>query len=125
MHYGNNVLSRFKIEWDIYEELKKEDNPDVLVINDKENIRKLIKWVSNFTDCLSRTYGSRRPLVYVLRKSSDVPIEVDDPLDTNSYHVTGGSLHEELVSILYHSIPIYKHDNTSVHMKIEKLARVT
>ena len=34
MNYAN-VLSSFKIEWDTYEELKKEDDPDFPVINYK------------------------------------------------------------------------------------------
>ena len=52
MHYGN-ILASFKIEWDTYEEFKKEDYSYVPVINDKENSCKVIKWVSNFNDCLS------------------------------------------------------------------------
>ena len=67
MNYGN-VLSSFKIEWDNYEELKKEDDPDVPGINDKYNDCKVIKWVSTFNFCLYRTYGSRGPLFYVLRE---------------------------------------------------------
>ena len=51
MHCGN-ILSSFKIERDTYENLRKEDDPDVLVINDKENYSKAIKWVYTFTDCL-------------------------------------------------------------------------
>ena len=66
MNYSN-LLSSFKIDYDTYEELKKEDDPDVPVINDKDNDSKLIQRVSIFTDCLYRTYGSRGPLVYVLR----------------------------------------------------------
>ena len=83
MNYSN-LLSSFKIDYDTYEELKKEDDPDVPVINDKDNDRKLIKWVSIFTDCLYQTYGSRGPLVYVIQEPIDVPSEVDDPLDANS-----------------------------------------
>ena len=83
IHYVN-VLSSFNIEWDTYEELKLEDDINLLVINDKDNDRKIIKWVSNFTDYIFRTYGSRGSLVYVLLESSAVPSEVDDPLDANS-----------------------------------------
>ena len=84
MHYIN-VFSSFNIKWDTYDELKKEDNPDVLVNNDKENDCKIIIWVSNFTESLYQTDGSRGTLVYVLQESSDVPSEVDDPLEANSY----------------------------------------
>ena len=66
MHYIN-VLSIFKIEWDTYEKFNKEDYPNVSVINDKGNDRKVIKWVYIFTDCLSQNYGYRGPLVYVLQ----------------------------------------------------------
>ena len=111
MNYSN-VLSIFNIDYDTYEELKKEDDPDVPVINDKDNDRKLIKWVSIFTDCLYQTYGSRGPLVYVIQEPIDVPSEVDDPLDANSYHEVSGSLHEELVPILSHNGPIYNNENT-------------
>ena len=48
-----NVLSNFSIELDTYEDLKKEDDTDVSVINDKDDDRKVIKWVSIFTECLS------------------------------------------------------------------------
>ena len=122
MNYSN-VLSIFNIDYDTYEELKKEDDPDVPVINDKDNDRKLIKWVSIFTDCLYQTYGSRGPLVYVIQEPIDVPSEVDDPLDANSYYEVSGIIHEELVPILSHNGPIYKHDNTSIYTKIEKVAR--
>ena len=62
IHYGNLVLS-FKIEWDAYEELNKEDYPNVPLINDKDNYHEVNKWVYTFTGCLR---GSRGPLVYVI-----------------------------------------------------------
>ena len=58
IHYSN-ILSRFKIEWDTYEEFNKYYDPDVPVITDKDNDRKVIKWVSIFPVCISQTYGSR------------------------------------------------------------------
>ena len=110
MHYSN-VLSIFKIEWDTYEKLNKEDDPDVSVINDKGNDRKVIKWVYIFTDCLSQNYGYRGPLVYVLQESSASPSDVDYPLDTVSYHVGSVSRHEEMVAGLSHNGRIYNNDN--------------
>ena len=83
MNYSN-VLSIFNIDYDTYEELKKEDDPDVPVINDKDNDRNLIQRVSIFTDCLYQTYGSSGPLVYVIQEPIDVPSEVDDTLDADS-----------------------------------------
>ena len=64
--YYINLLLNFNIEWDTYDELKKQDDPDVPLNNENDNYRRLIMWVSFFTDCLSQTYGSRGPLVYVL-----------------------------------------------------------
>ena len=45
MHY-TYVLLNFNIEWDTYEELNKQDDFNVPEINDKNNDRKVIKWVS-------------------------------------------------------------------------------
>ena len=66
IHYNNNVLSIYIIKWDTYEEPKNEYDPDVPLINDKDNDIKEIKWVSPFNYCLSQNYGYRRPLIYVL-----------------------------------------------------------
>ena len=66
IHY-TNVLSNFKIEWDTYGELKKDDDPNVPVLDDKDNDSKVIKGVSIFNNCLYSTNGSRGPLVYVPR----------------------------------------------------------
>ena len=45
---------------------------------------------------LSQTFGSRLPLSYVFWESSDIPSELDDPLDADFYHRTSGSIHGEL-----------------------------
>ena len=79
MHYAN-ILSTFKIEWDAYISLKKEDAPKAPAIRDQDNDRKVIKWAPIFQDCLARTYGSRGPLIYVIRDDEAVPSETDDPL---------------------------------------------
>ena len=131
MHY-TNVLSGFKVEEDAYADLLKKTEPEVPLINDKDNDRRVIKWAPNFLDCLSRTYGSKGPLVYVLRDDVTVPSEVDDPLQTdpttnvvNSYFGKSGCLSEELIARLPHQGPIYKHDNATVFLKIEKASRST
>lgn len=85
MHY-NNVLVNFTIDWDAYKSQMSQDEPDVPLIIDKGSDRKVIKWVPTFMDCMSRTYGTRGPLSYVLRENTAVPAEVDDPLDQNSYY---------------------------------------
>ena len=124
MHY-NQVLKQFKVEWDTYQNLRDQDEPDVPLVNDKDGDRKVIKWVPTFMDSLSRTYGIHGPLVYVLREDSLVPPEADDPLEDESYFGESGSLHDELIKRLVHTGPIYKNDNTSVFIKIEKATRGT
>ena len=124
LHY-DNVLSKFKTEWDNYQTLRDLDEPDVPLVNDRDNDRKIIKWAPVFLDCLSRTYGARGPLSYVLREVAAVPAEADDKLANNSYFGKSGSLHDELVARLPHSGPIYKSDNKSVYIKIEKATRGT
>ena len=122
MHY-NNVLSKFKINWDAHVSLKSQDAPDVQMINDKDGDRKVIKWVPIFTDCLARTYGAKVPLSYVLKEDEYVPAEETDSLDADAYYGTSDSLHDGLVTDLPHTVAIYKNDNTSVYMKIEKATR--
>ena len=50
---------------------------------------------------------------------------MDYPLHSDSYHGTNGSLHEELVYILSHNWPIYKHYNTSFYTNIKNSEMVT
>ncbi len=124
MHY-NNVLKSFKTEWETYQDLRDQDAPEVPLINDKDSDRKVIKWVPVFIDCLNRSYGIHGPLSYVLRENPLVPTEQEDPLQPDTYYGASGSLHEELIARLPHSGPIYKNDNCSVFLKIEKASRGT
>ena len=84
LHY-NNVLSHFKLEYEAYTKLQKEDAPDVPDIKDSDNERKVIKWAPVFMDCMSRTYGIKGPLSYVLRATVIVeksfPVELYDVYD--------------------------------------------
>jgi hypothetical protein len=124
MHYIN-VLKNFKIEWETYQDLRDQAEPTVPLVSEKDGDRKIIKWVPIFIDCLTRTYGVHGPLVYVLRDDPAVPLEATDPLDQQSYFGSSGSLHDELVARLSHTGPIFKNDNTSVFMKVEKATRGT
>ena len=124
MHY-NNVLKNFKTEWDTYQDLRDQDTPEVPLINDKESDRKVIKWVPVFLDCMNRSYGIHGPLSYVLRENPLVPTELQDPLQFNGYYGASGSLHDELNARLPHTGPIFKNDNCSVFIKIEKACRGT
>ena len=124
MNY-NHVLKHFKVEWETYQDLLEQDTPDVPLISDKENDRKVIKWVSVFQDCLARSYGVHGPLSYVLRDDPVVPAEVDDALEANSYFGESGSMQDELTARLPHVGPIFKTDNCSVFLKIEKASRGT
>ena len=119
------VLKGFKIEWDTYQDLRDQDAPEVPLIRDKDNDRRVIKWVPVLHDCLARSYGINGPLSYILREDSAVPTEAIDPLETDSYYGSSGSLHDELTARLPHSGPIYKNDNCSVFLKIEKASRGT
>ena len=124
MHY-NNVLKSFKIEWETYQDLRGQDSPEVPLISDKDNDRKVIKWVPVFLDCLTRSYGISGPLSYILRDEPEVPDEANDPLQAVAYFGVSGSLHDELTARLSHNGPIYKNDNCSVFLKIEKASRGT
>jgi hypothetical protein len=119
MHYGN-VLTGFKTDYEAYSLLKKQDEPDAPVVNDKDKEKKIIKWMPLFEDALSCTFGSKGPLIYVLRENADVPSEDDDPLDLNSHYGQSGSMIEELIKRLPHSGPIFKDDNKTVFMMISK-----
>ena len=78
-----------------------------------------------FLECLSRSYGAQGPLSYILRDDVNMSAEDVDPLDQNSHLGASGSLHNELVVRLPHTGAIYKNNNTSVYMKIEKNVRGT
>ena len=110
MHYIR-VLSNFKINHKSYTDLKDQGKSEVTLINDQDNNRKVIECCPIFQDYLERTYGTKGPLVYVLRGKLDVPTEVDNPLDTKSYYNFSGSLHGELIACPSHTGSIYKLDN--------------
>jgi hypothetical protein len=106
--YGN---AGFKMDYEAYSLLKKQDEPDAPVVNDKDKEKKIIKWMPLFEDVLSHTFGSKGPLIYVLHENATVPSEVDDPLNPNSHYGQSGSMIEELIKRLPHSGPIFKDDN--------------
>ena len=83
MHY-TNVLAKFKLEWEDYESLKSQDDLTIPCVLDKDQDKKIIKWVPIFQDCASRTYGSRGPIDYILRDNVNVATEADDPLDNQA-----------------------------------------
>ena len=108
------MLSGSKVEYEFYKYLKKEDAPTAPSIQDKDVVIRVIKWNPIFEDTLSRTYGSRGTLIYIIRTTQAIPTELEDPLQTDCYFGASGCLNEELVAKLPHSVPIYKHDNSSV-----------
>lgn len=119
MHYSN-VLKAFKEDHEAYVLLKKQDEPKYPAVNDKDKEKKIIKWMPLFEDALSRTFGSKGPLIYVLRDDATVASEADDPLDTNAHYGKSGSMIEELIQRLPHTGSIYKDDNKTVYMMISK-----
>lgn len=119
MHY-NNILSTFKTDYDAYALLRKQDAPDVPTLSDKDKEKKVIKWAPLFEDTLSRTFGSKGPLIYVIRENAEVPTEADDPLLDGCHYGDSGSMLEELTKRLPHNGPIYQDDNKTVFMMISK-----
>ena len=117
LHY-DNILSTFKIEYEAYEKLQKEDSPKVPSVSDSDNDRKIIKWAPQFRDCMSRTFGIKGPLSYVLRDEVVVPPEATDPLVGNDYFGASGSLLGELTERLEHGDSLYRSDNKTVYMAI-------
>ena len=68
-----HVLSKFQIDFETYEKLKKQDAPKVPVVKESDANKKIINWVPVFEDCMTRTFGLLGPLSYVLRKEAEVP----------------------------------------------------
>jgi hypothetical protein len=124
MHYAN-VLVNFKVDYEAFKELKKQDAPDVPDVKDNDGDRKIIKWLPIFFDCMSRKYGVKGPVAYVLRENVEVPDAADDPLLLNSYYGMSGSLQGELLARLPHGDALYRSDNKTVYMCIEKACRGT
>ena len=130
MNYSN-ILMNFKVEWEAYKDLKELDEPKVPKVNDRDGDRKIIRWAPIFKDALSRTYGSKEPLSYILREESTVPDENEDPLLTNDVGNViacfgeSGSILDELIKRLPHTGPIFKNDNSTVYGKIEEAVRGT
>ena len=124
MHW-KDTLSTFKQDYEFYEDLAKQDDPDVPLISDKHGDQRVIKWSPIFIDCLSRTFTSKGPLSYVLRDNDTVPAEATDPLEDNDYFGRSGGLQEELIARLPHTGSSFKTDNKTVFMKIEKASRGT
>jgi hypothetical protein len=124
LHY-QNILSPFKIEYEAYEKLQNENAPEVPSVRDTDNEQKVIKWAPIFMDCLSCTYGIKGPLAYVLRDTVEVVPEDDDPLQEGSYFGTSGGLQAELISHLSHGDALYRSDNKTVYLKLEKACRGT
>ena len=91
MHY-NNVLKGFKDDYEAYALLIKQDSPEAPVVNEKDKEKRVIKWVPLFENCLSRTFGSKGSLIYVLREDADVPSVADDLLDAGAHF---GTSHRE------------------------------
>ena len=120
-----NVLAPFKVEYEAYEKLQKEDPPEIPSVKDSDNERKVIKWAPIFMDCMSRTYGIKGPLAYVLRTNVDVANENNDPLQEDSYFGSSGGLQSELIARLSHGDALYRSDNKTVYLKLEKACRGT
>ena len=89
------VLADFKTDHDAYRLVRKQDSPDTPFVNNKDEQKKIIKCLPIFED--AHTFGSKGPLVYVIRKSVIVPDIIDDTIDDDSHYGAAGSLLEELI----------------------------
>ena len=71
MHYVN-VIGEFKTDYDVYVLINNKTSPEVPLVSDKYKEKTIIKWVSLFKNALLRTFGSKGPLVFILRDNSEV-----------------------------------------------------
>ena len=89
-----NFQGEFNTDFDANVLPKKQTSAEVSLVGDKDKWKKIIKWVPLFEDALSCTFGSRVPLVYIVRENADVPDVGDDPLTTNAHLGASGSMLE-------------------------------
>ena len=108
--HWTNTLSTFKGDYEVYEDLQKDDDTEVPLISDRHGDQRIIKWAPIFADCLSRTYFHKGPLSYVIRNDKTVPPEGTDPLENNDYFGASGGLQEEIIARISHTGSSYKHD---------------
>ena len=73
-------------DFDAYVLINKQTSPEVPLVSDKDKDKKIIKWVPLFEEALSHIFGSKYPLVYVVRDHSDVPDVSYDPLTENAHY---------------------------------------
>ena len=120
-----NVLSKFQVDYDHFEKLKKQDATTVPMVKESDAKKKIINWTPVFEDCMSRTFGLQGPLAYVLRKEAAVPSEMDDPLNSNEYFGESGGLIEEMTARIPLTGSLYKSDNKTVYLHIDKACNRT
>ena len=80
------MLGEFKTDYDAYILMKKQTFPEVPLVSDKDKERKIIKCVHLFEDSLLRIFGSKGPLIYIVRENSDGPDVRDDTLTENAHN---------------------------------------
>lgn len=110
--------SEFKIKWESYTSLRKEDDPKVPKINNLDHEKRIMLWAPIFKECMMCTYDAKGPLRYALRADAAVESILTDPLAANSYDGKSGSVTNELEARLPQTGPLYKNENSSVYMKI-------
>ena len=125
LHY-DNVLVHFRVERKALDAMKEDQvEPKVPMVNDKDGDRRIINWIPAFQDHCLMCYGALGPLAYIIRETSDVIPEDQDPLAPNCYFGLSGSLVQELVTRIPHTGPIYKSDNSRVFIKISEAVKGT
>ena len=118
-----NVSSKFQVGYDHFEKLKKKDAPTVPMVKDADADKKIINWAPVFEICMSRSFGLQGLLSYVLRKQPDVPSEMEDPLNGNDNFGESGGLIEEMTARIPLKGSLYKSDNKTVYLHIDKACR--
>ena len=93
MHYVN-VRGEFRTDYYAYVQMKKQTSPEVPPVSDKHKEKKIIKGVPLFENTLLRTFGSKDPLVYIVRDNYEVPDVGDNPLKANEHYGASGSMLE-------------------------------
>ena len=119
MNYVNK-LEDFKTDYDADVLLKKQTSPEVSLVSDKDKEKKIIKWVPLFEYALSRTFGSKGPLIYIVQENAKVPGVGDDTLTVNTHYGASGSMLEELINRLPNAGPIFRDDNETFFIMIFK-----
>ena len=125
----NQVLSNFEIQWKSVTERSKKDPPETPKITKGTTV---MKWSEAFKDHCHQYIGARNiALAYVIRDDSEVPEDFPDQGTTENGTINVphaeeyGSIDAELITRANHDHPLFRVDNETVYMELEKATRST